>query len=65
MLKRMSIRKILVASLSLIVLGILYLIPSATSDKELDIPTEVEYNNGSVGTIYLIDSDEYVIDFDK
>ena len=60
MLKRMSIRKILVASLSLIVLGILYLIPSATSDKELDIPTEVEYNNGSVGTIYLIDSDGYV-----
>ena len=60
MLKRMSIRKILVASLSLIVLGILYLIPSATSDKELDIPTEVEYNNGSVGTIYLIDSDDYV-----
>ena len=56
----MSIRKILVASLSLIVLGILYLIPSATSDKELDIPTEVEYNNGSVGTIYLIDSDGYV-----
>ena len=56
----MSIRKILVASLSLIVLGILYLIPSATSDKELDIPTEVEYNNGSVGTIYLIDSDDYV-----
>lgn len=61
MLKRFSIRKIIVASLALIMLVILYLIPS-NKEKELDLKQDnIEYvypNNLAV--IYLLDSNDYV-----
>jgi germination protein M len=60
MLKKMSIRKIAVASLTLFVLFLLYLMPGEASDNELDIPTDIEYTEGISGVIYLIDSDDYV-----
>lgn len=60
MLKRMSIRKISIASLSLLVLLLIYLIPDNGIENKLDIPTKLEYNEGIIGVIYLIDSDDYV-----
>lgn len=62
MLKRMSIRKIMVASFTLIVLFVFYLIPIDKDEYELELKTDgVEYvypNNLAV--IYLLDSNDYV-----
>ncbi len=62
MLKRMSIRKIAVASFTMFVLLIMYLIPSNDNDMELELKTDsIEYvypNNLAV--IYLLDSNDYV-----
>lgn len=62
MLKQMSIRKISVASFTLFVLLVLYLIPLGKSEKELELKTDkIEYvypNNLAV--IYLLDSNDYV-----
>lgn len=62
MLKRMSIRKIAVASLTLIILFILYLIPVGKNENELELKNDgIEYvypNNLAV--IYLLDSNDYV-----
>lgn len=60
MLKRMSMRKIAVASLTLFIFLLLYLMPGDDIEKELDIPTKVQYIDGTIGVIYLIDSDDYV-----
>ena len=62
MLKRMSIRKITVASFTLIILLVLYLIPINKDSDELNLKTDgIEYvypNNLAV--IYLLDSNDYV-----
>jgi len=62
MLKRMSIRKIAVASLTLVILFVLYLIPIGKNENELELKTDgIEYvypNNLAV--IYLLDSNDYV-----
>ena len=62
MLKKMSIRKIAIASFTLLVLGILYLIPVNKKENELSLKTDnIEYvypNNLAV--IYLLDSNDYV-----
>ena len=62
MLKQMSIRKISVASFTLFVLLVLYLIPLEKNEKELELKTDkIEYvypNNLAV--IYLLDSNDYV-----
>ena len=62
MLKRMSIRKIAIASLTLIILFILYLIPVGKNENELELKNDgIEYvypNNLAV--IYLLDSNDYV-----
>lgn len=60
MLKRMSLRKIYIASLTLVVLLLLYFIP--TNLEEEISPTqqlEYEYNNHKA-SIYLLDSEDYV-----
>ena len=59
MLKRFSVKKIIVSSLSLLVLTLLYFIPG--KDKELKIPYEVvnEYFSNSQ-TVYLLDQYNYV-----
>lgn len=61
MLKRMSIRKIMVSSLALFALLLLYLIPD-NSDRELKIDnSNVEYvYDNTVESIYLLDSNDYV-----
>lgn len=62
MLKKMSIRKILVATLTLVVFLILYLIPTNKNDKELELksdPIEYVYPN-NLSVIYLLDSNDYV-----
>lgn len=60
MLKKMSIKKIMVASSALLLLLILYLIPD--NKKEIDLKTDdIEYTyNNIVSTIYLVDTDGYV-----
>lgn len=62
MLKRMSIRKIVVASFTLVILLVLYLIPINKEENELELKTDgIEYvypNNLAV--IYLLDSNDYV-----
>ena len=61
MLKRMSIRKIIVASFTLLILLVIYLVP-AENNNELELKTDnIEYvypNNLAV--IYLLDSNDYV-----
>lgn len=62
MLKKMSIRKILVATLTLIVFLILYLIPNPKNETELELksdPIEYVYPN-NLSVIYLLDSNDYV-----
>lgn len=63
MLKRMSVRKIMVASFALVILFMLYLIPTdEIGNNELKLKTDsIEYvypNNLAV--IYLLDSNDYV-----
>ncbi len=61
MLKKMSIRKIMIASFALFILLVLYLIPVHEEDNIEMKDGGIEYiyaNNSSV--IYLLDSDDYV-----
>lgn len=60
MLKRMSIKKIMVSSLAVLILLIIYLIPDNRNDVNL-LNNDVEYVYDNIkSTIYLIDSDNYV-----
>ena len=60
MLKKMSIKKIIVSSTAIILLLILYLIPD--NKKEVNLKNDsIEYTYNNVkSTIYLIDSNDYV-----
>ena len=60
MLKRFSIKKIMVASCAVLILLIIYLIPD--NRKEIGLTNDgVEYvYNNVVNTIYLVDSNDYV-----
>ena len=60
MLKRMSIKKIMVSSLAVLILLIIYLIPD--NRKEIELSNDsIEYVYDNIkSTIYLIDSDDYV-----
>ena len=60
MLKKMSIKKIMVSSLAAIILLIIYLIPD--NRKEINLTNEsIEYLYDNIkSTIYLIDTDDYV-----
>ena len=60
MLKKMSIKKIMVTSLAVLILLIIYLIPE--NRKEINLSnSSIEYVYDNVkSTIYLIDSDDYV-----
>lgn len=60
MLKKMSIKKIMVSSCAALILLIIYLIPDNRKEVELQNGgLEYTYNN-IVSTIYLIDSSDYV-----
>jgi len=60
MLKKMSIKKIMISSLALLILLIIYLIPD--NQKEIELKNDnIEYVYDNIkSTIYLIDSDNYV-----
>lgn len=60
MLKKMSIKKIMISSLAVLMLLIIYLIPG--NEKEIELKnSSIEYVYDNIkSTIYLIDSDEYV-----
>lgn len=62
MLKKMSMRKLMVATLSLFILMVLYLMPDSIVDKSLNIKNDnVEYvYSNSQEVIYLLDSNNYV-----
>ena len=61
MLKKMSIKKIMVATSAILILVIMYLLPD-TSIKEIDLDkSSIEYTyDNIVSTIYLVDSEDYV-----
>jgi len=60
MLKKMSIKKIMVSSVAVLLLLIIYLIPDNRREIELK-NDEIEYvYNNVIGTIYLVDSNDYV-----
>ncbi len=60
MLKRMSIKKIMISSLAVLILLLLYLIPD--NRKEIELSNDgIEYvYDNTYSTIYLVDSDDYV-----
>ena len=60
MLKRMSIKKIIVSTCDIIVLLIIYILPD--NSREIKLKNDkIEYiSNDIVGTIYLVDSNNYV-----
>ena len=61
MLKKISIKKIMVATSAILILVIMYLLPD-TSIKEIDLgKSSIEYvYDNIVSTIYLVDSEDYV-----
>lgn len=60
MLKKMSIKKIMVSTCAILILLIIYLIPD--NRKEIELKNDkIEYTyNNIVDTIYLVDRDDYV-----
>jgi len=62
MLKKMSIRKIMVSTLTLFILLIIYLMPDSASDKEINLTNDnIEYiYSNTLETIYLLDSNDMV-----
>lgn len=59
MLKKISMKKIMIASTATLLLLIMYLIPE--NRKEVELKNSIEYiQNDIVDTIYLIDTDNYV-----
>lgn len=60
MLKKIYIRKIMVATLTLFVMFLLYLMPEASSPEILLNNDEIEYIDNVVGVVYLLDSSDYV-----
>lgn len=61
MLKRMSLRKIYIASLTLVVLLLLYFIPTNQEEEEINPTQQLEYEyNNNKAVIYLLDSEDYV-----
>ena len=60
MLKRMSIKKIMVSTLAVLMLIIIYLIPD--NRKEIELSNDgIEYVYDNIrSTIYLVDTDDYV-----
>ena len=62
MLKKMSIRKIMVSTLTLFILLIIYLMPDSIDEKEISLTNDnIEYiYSNTIETIYLLDSNDYV-----
>ncbi len=62
MLKKMSIRKIMVSTLTLFILLIIYLMPDSIDEKEISLTNDnIEYiYSNTLETIYLLDSNDYV-----
>lgn len=60
MLKKMSIKKIMISSLAVLILLVIYLLPD--NNKEIDLKSDgIEYvSDNSHSTIYLVDSYDYV-----
>lgn len=58
MLKRMSIKKIIISSAVLCALFLMYLIPSNKEEYKQEL--EYVYTNQNIETIYLLDSNNYV-----
>lgn len=60
MLKKMSIKKIMISSLAVVMLLVIYLIPD--NRKEIELSNDgIEYVYDNIkSTIYLVDSDDYV-----
>ncbi len=61
MLKKMSIKKIITSSIVLMIVFLIYIIPTS-SKKNMEIPTTIDYVNVDVKThtIYLLDNNNYI-----
>lgn len=59
MLRKFAWRKIIIASLTLIILGLLYFFPQS-DDDEFNINQSLSYIDVSTNPIYLIDNNDYV-----
>ncbi len=57
MLKRSSYKRIILATIALLVTGIIYIFP----DKDYEIPKTVTYHIDDLSPIYLIDENDYVV----
>ena len=62
MLKRMSLRKLMIATLTLFMLAIIYIMPDSITDRNFTVKSDgIEYvSSNNVETIYLLDSNDYV-----
>lgn len=62
MLKKISLRKLMVATLTLFILTIIYLMPDSITNKSLNIKNDnIEYiYSNNLDVIYLLDSNDYV-----
>ena len=62
MLKKMSIRKIMISTLTLFILLIIYLMPDSIEEKEINLKNDnVEYiYSNTLETVYLLDSNDFV-----
>lgn len=61
MLKKMSVKKIITSSIVLMIVFLIYMIPTS-SKKDTEIPSAIEYVNVNVKThtIYLLDNNNYI-----
>ena len=61
MLKRISIRKIILSSFTILVLFLLYLIPNNTKDLKVEqIEQYTNLDTSNMHEIYLLDSNNYI-----
>ena len=62
MLKKISIRKLMVTTLTLFILTLIYLIPDSATNKSLNIKNDdIEYiYSNNLDVIYLLDSNDYI-----
>ena len=65
MLKKRALRKILITSLTVVILLMVYMIPTnTTSIKKLDVEKTIEYIDNQVGYVYLLNDNDLLVKTD-
>ena len=61
MLKKKAIRKILITSMTLIILSMVYIMPGEKTGMEtLKVNKQIEYKDEKLGYIYLLNDQVYI-----